>query len=93
MVTGLVSYSKAVQTEKGIREGGNLQQIVAAYGRRCAVQDFDGATLYEFPYDMPKGLLTIMRFAIKNGVVDYISSRLVSDAKEKSDLLALMKII
>ena len=92
-VTGLVSYSKAVQTEKGIREGGNLQQIISAYGRRCAVQNFDGSTLYEFPYDTPQGSLAVMRFAIKNGVVDYISLRLVSDAKEKSDLLALIKII
>ena len=91
-ILGLVSYSPAVSTERNIHEGSSLNEVISAYGRRCAVQNFDGATLYEFPYDTPQGFI-VMRFAIKNGVVDYISLRIVSDSKEKSNILSLVKTI
>lgn len=89
----MVSYSPAVKTERNIHEGSTLQDVINAYGRRCAVQNFDGATLYEYPYDTPQDSLAVMRFAVKNGVVDYISLRIVTDAKEKSDILAAMKTL
>lgn len=92
-ITALISYSPAVKTERDIHEGSTMQDAINAYGRRCSVQDFDGATLYEYPYDTPQGSLTVMRFAVKNGVVDYISLRIVTDAKEKSDILAAMKTL
>ena len=91
-ILGIVSYSSAVQTEKGIREGATLQQVIAAYGRRCSVQNYDDSTLYEYPYDTPQGFI-VMRFAVKNGIVDYISLRVVTDNKEKSDILSLVKTI
>ncbi|MBE8948986.1 MAG: SH3 domain-containing protein [Quinella sp. 3Q1] len=91
-ILGLFSYSPAVKTERNIHEGSSLNEVISAYGRRCAVQDFDGATLYEYPYDTPQGFI-VMRFAIKNGIVDYISLRLIMDNKEKSNILSLVKTI
>ena len=91
-ILSIVSYSPAVKTERGLHEGSTLNEVIAAYGRRCSVQNFDGSTLYEYPYDTPQGFI-VMRFAIKNGVVDYISLRVVMDNKEKSDILSLVKTI
>ena len=92
-VVGLVSYSPAVKTELNLHEGSTLNDVIAAYGRLCSVQNIDGSTLYEYPYDTGKGSLAVMRFAVKNGVVDYISLRYVSDPKEKQDILSLMKTL
>ena len=92
-VTGLVSYSPAVKTERNIHEGSSLNEVIATYGRRCSVQNYEGSMLYEYPYENQQGGLSVMRFAIKNGVVDYISLRTVSDAAEKSKILSTVKTI
>lgn len=92
-VTGIVSYSPAVKTERGIREGATLQQVIAAYGRRCSVQTFEDMTLYEYPYDTAQGTLAVMRFAIKNNVVEYISLRYVNDATERQKIISTLKTL
>ena len=91
-ITGLVSYSPAVKTERNLHEGSSLNEVIAAYGRRCAVQDYDGARLYEYPYESARGLV-VMRFAIKNNVVDYISLRIVTDGNERQKILSMVKTI
>lgn len=76
-VTGIASYTNAVQTEKGIRQGDPLSKVFSAYGNVCALTDYDDQTLYEYPFELGGGKFVIMRFAVKNDAVDYISLRTV----------------
>ena len=80
-IVGLVSYSAEIQTERGLHEGSTLDEVIAAYGRRAAVYEADEVTLYEYPYESAQGNLAVMRFAVKNNVVKYISLRLANDER------------
>ena len=91
-VTALISYSPAVKTERNIHEGSSLQEVINAYGRRCAVQNYEDMTLYEYPYDTPQGFV-VMRFAVKNNVVNYISLRIVSNDKDRREILSAVKTL
>ena len=90
-VEGLISYGNEIQTERGIHQGSTLAEVIAAYGQRAAVYEYDGLTLYEYPYESVGGNLAVMRFAIKNNVVDYISLRLATD--EREDILQDVKTL
>ena len=48
-IAALVSYSAEIETERGLHEGSTLDEVIAAYGRRAAVYQFDELTLYEYP--------------------------------------------
>ena len=76
-VTGIASYTNAVQTEKGIRQGDPLSKVFSAYGNVCTLTDYDDQTLYEYPFELGGGKFVVMRFAVKNDAVDYISLRTV----------------
>ena len=80
-IIALVSYSAETQTERGLHEGSTLDEVIAAYGRRAAVYKVDEVTLYEYPYESAQGNLAVMRFAVKNNVVEYISLRLANDER------------
>ena len=80
-IVGLVSYSPEIQTERGIHEGSTLDEVISAYGRRVAVYKDNEVTLYEYPYESAQGNLAVMRFAVKNNVVEYISLRLANDER------------
>ena len=56
--------------------------MIAAYGRRAAVYKVGEVTLYEYPYESAQGNLAVMRFAVKNNVVEYISLRLANDERD-----------
>ena len=91
---GVVSYSNRVKTDKGIAEGATLNSVMNAYGRRCSVSNFEGLTLYEYPYDMPDRGLAVMRFAVnRNGIVEYISLRAVTAENDKHEILAAIKTL
>lgn len=81
-IAGLVSYSDNIKTERGIHQGSALAEVIAAYGQRAAVYEDDGLTLYEYPYESANGNLAVMRFAMKNNRVEYISLRLANDQRE-----------
>ncbi len=80
-IIGLVSYSSEIQTERGIHEGSTLDEVISAYGRRAAVYKANEVTLYEYLYESAQGNLAVMRFAVKNNVVEYISLRLANDER------------
>lgn len=80
-IVGIVSYSDELQTERGIHQGSALAEVIAAYGQRAAVYEDDGLTLYEYPYESANGNLAVMRFAVKNNCVEYISLRLSNDER------------
>lgn len=78
-VIGIATYTAAVADYKGIRQGDSLDKVIAAYGAGgWEVESADGATFYEYPFETERGIL-VMRFAIKNNVVEYISLRLDND--------------
>ena len=56
--------------------------MIAAYGRRGAVYEDNGLTLYEYPYVSAGGNLAVMRFAVKDNAVEYISLRLANEERE-----------
>ena len=76
LVMGIATYTAAVADSKGIRQGDSLDKVIAAYGAGgWEVESEDGATFYEYPFESERGTF-VMRFAIKNDVVEYISLRL-----------------
>ncbi|MBR1647029.1 MAG: hypothetical protein IJ685_09665 [Selenomonadaceae bacterium] len=83
-VVGLVSYADEIQTERGLHQDSSLDEVIAAYGRRAAVYEYDGLTLYEYAFVSAQENLAGMRFAVKNNAVDYISLRLADEEREHS---------
>ena len=81
-VVGLVSYAEEIQTERGLHQGATLDEMIAAYGRRAAVYEDNELTLHEYPFVSAQGNLAVMRFAVKNNTVDYISLRLANEERE-----------
>lgn len=76
-VISVATYTNVPQTEKGIRQGDSLKKVLSTYGRVCSVEHFDDLTLYEYPFELERGNYSIMRFAIKNDTVEYVSLRIV----------------
>lgn len=81
VVAGLVSYSDEIKTERGIHQGSAPAEVIAAYGQRAAVYEDNGLTLYEYPYQSANGNLAVIRFAVKDNRVEYISLRLANDER------------
>ena len=77
VVTGFVSDTAAVSTKRGIKQGDALDKVVREYGKPYAQSDYDGTTLYEYKFTSDRGQDCLLRFAMKNGVVDYISGRVL----------------
>ena len=81
-VVGLVSYGDEIATERGLHQSTPLDEVIAAYGRRAAVYEYEELTLYEYPYVSADGNLAVMRFAVKDNAVEYISLRLANEERE-----------
>ena len=81
-IVGLVSYADEIQTEHGLHQGSTLDEVLNAYGRRAAVYEDNGLTLYEYPSVSTQGNLAVMRFAVKDNAVEYISLRLANEERE-----------
>ena len=77
VVTGFVSDTAAVSTKRGVKQGDALDKVVKEYGKPYAKSDYDGTTLYEYKFTSDRGQDCLLRFAMKNGVVDYISGRVL----------------
>ena len=75
VVTGFVSKNEAVATKRGIRQGSSLQEVLSAYGSDYSSFSYDGMMLYEYALTSMNNKPCLLRFAIKNGYVDYISAR------------------
>ena len=91
-IDGLVSYTDKVKTEKGLKQGSSLKEVLSTYGRECVLSEYDDTKLYEYPFETAKGNCAVLRFAIKNNIVDYTSLRLV-DNDEKNKLLSNVKSV
>lgn len=75
VVNAFVSNTARVNTKRGIHQNSSLQDMINAYGKGYSSFEYNGSTLYEYPFTSTDGKSCLLRFAIKNGVVDYISGR------------------
>ena len=74
-VSGFVSRTDRVYTKQGIHQGSTWQEVSNIYGAiPYAESEYDGAVLKEYLYEID-GQECLLRFAIKQGVVEYISGR------------------
>ncbi|MBR2214671.1 MAG: hypothetical protein IJ849_02795 [Selenomonadaceae bacterium] len=80
-VTGFVSRTDKVYTKQGIHQGSSWQEVRNIYGTTpFAESEYDGAVLKEYLYEID-GKEYLLRFAIKQGVVEYISGRMYEREK------------
>ena len=76
LVRGIATYTDAVKDNRGIRQGDNAQKVFDVYGAEYwKIEAEDGETFYEYPFEATDGTSAVMRFAIKNNLVEYISLR------------------
>ncbi len=58
-----------------------LDKVIAQYGDTpYGNSKYGDVTLYEYKFQSVNGDECLLRFAIKNGVVDYISGRVLSSS-------------
>ncbi len=76
IVTAFVSKNARVKTGRGIGEGNSVQDVLAVYGKTDMIMEYDGYLLYEYRFTSANGRNCLLRFAMKNGTVSYISGRI-----------------
>lgn len=77
VVTAFVSKNAVVKTNRGIGQGDTVQRVFSVYGTPDMSMEYDGYLLHEYKFASANGKNCLLRFAIKNGVVSYISGRIV----------------
>lgn len=82
-VSALESNSDKVKTKRGIAQGAQLSEVLAAYGKDYMLNNYDGKKLYEYNFQSQDGRQGILRFAVNEGTdtVDYITVRYAPAAK------------
>ena len=76
-VESVFSNSNQVQTKRGLRQGDTVQEIIQTYGEPYGKTEYNGSTLYEYQFRSSNNDNCLLRFAVKNGTIDYIGSRIV----------------
>lgn len=76
IVTAFVSKNARVKTGRGIGEGNSVQDVLAVYGKTDMIMEYGGYLLYEYRFTSANGRNCLLRFAMKNGTVSYISGRI-----------------
>lgn len=76
VVTGFVSKTPEVSTTRGIHQGSSLQDVLNAYGDSSLKFSHEDMMLYEYRFSSIDHRNCLLRFAIKNDQVDYISGRI-----------------
>ena len=77
VVTGFVSETSSVTTKRGVSQGSTLDTVLQKYGNSYFKSNYDGMELYEYEFTSDMGQKSLLRFAVRNGVVDYISARVL----------------
>ena len=88
--TALVSETDKVSTKRGIHQGSTLDEVQKAYGTDTFSQsdDGDGRMLYEYKFTGQDDRIGLVRFAVKDGKVDYISVRTYEGAAQPAGVKA-----
>lgn len=82
VVEALVSKTARVETKRGLHQNSTRQEVIATYGRDYELSEMNGNTLLEYPFISSHGKKSLLRFALKNEVVEYISVRTISDEQQ-----------
>lgn len=83
IVEALVSKTAKVETKRGLHQNSTRQDVITTYGRDYELSEMNGNTLLEYPFISLHGKKSLLRFALKNEVVEYISVRTISDEQQK----------
>ena len=79
VVTAFVSENATLSTKRGIKQGDSLDKVIAQYGDNpYGNSTYGDTTLYEYKFISDRGDECLLRFAVKNDVVDYISGRVLN---------------
>lgn len=76
IVTWFVSKTNNVATKRGIRQGSTLRDVLDNYGDSSMKFSYDESVLYEYRFASLDNKSCLLRIAIKNDRVEYISGRL-----------------
>lgn len=79
IVEALVSKTSNVDTKRAIHQNSTRQEVISKYGRDYLTSEQNGNTLLEYPFKSLHGKNSLLRFALKNDRVEYISVRTISD--------------
>lgn len=79
LVEKLVSKTAKVETKRGLHQDCSKQDVVSNYGRDYEMSEYQGNILLEYPFTSLNGKKSLLRFALKNDKVEYISIRTISD--------------
>ena len=82
IVEALVSKTEKVETKRGLHQNSTRQDVITTYGRDYELSEMNGNTLLEYPFISLHGKKSLLRFALKNEVVEYISVRTISDEQQ-----------
>ncbi|MBR3622367.1 MAG: hypothetical protein IKN43_03335 [Selenomonadaceae bacterium] len=86
VVTGFISGSKKYATKRGIYEGVTQAEVINKYGKSDHAFNASGYDIImEYPFTSESNRPCLLRFAIKNGVVDYISSRIWTEEENRKN--------
>ncbi len=84
VVEALVSKTSNVDTKRALHQDSTKQEVISTYGRDYELSEINGNTLLEYPFVSEHEKKSLLRFALKNNVVEYISVRTLSDEKVTS---------
>ena len=89
-ITALVSQNDSVSTKRGIHQGSTLDEVEKAYGTDMFSKsdDGEGRTLYEYKFTGLDSRIGLLRFAVKDNKVDYISVRTYEGAQQPAGVKA-----
>ena len=75
-VIAFVTHDANFKTYRGVHVGSTYSDVATAYGTNSMDMAYDGMMLYEYPFTSQEGNKGLLRFAVKNGIVNYISARI-----------------
>lgn len=82
IVEALVSKTAKVETKRGLHQNSTRQDVITTYGHDYELCEINGNTLLEYRFISLHGKKSLLRFALKNEVVEYISVRTISDEQQ-----------
>ncbi len=83
VVTGFISKNEKLKTARGIHQGSSEQDVREAYGPSSMISESDGMKLYEYPFDDMDGRPCLLRFSIRNNIVESVSGKVWEEYAEK----------
>ena len=75
-VVYMKTLTSRLKTKRGIHAGSTRQQVLNAYGNKPSSFTKDGILYHEYWINSPDGNRCLLRFAMRNDVVEYVGARI-----------------